>query len=437
MHNYCNWKAKGLAFSLPLLDIFILSGTLSFGQAVDSNATAKIEPAGTSASGLPSDAATIEKGKSLFIQNCKSCHNYTDEVVIGPGLKGILERRTLAWILPWVKNSQAVIASGDKYAVDLYKKYNNTQMQSFDLKDEDIKSILAYVDTESKKGPAPADTKTGDMKDGKSTDKADSGLSSGYVNIILGVLGLVLVLILGVLVLLVTVISKYLSNKENELSEEDKELLNQRFDLTKFLQSRIVIGGVVLVFSMVVAKAGIDKLVNVGVQQGYAPKQPIAFSHKLHAGQYEIQCNYCHIGVNKGKNATIPAANICMNCHNEIKRTSPEIVKIYEAIEKNQPIEWIRVHNLPDFAYFNHSQHVQVGGLACNNCHGEVQTMEVIQQRTTLTMGWCIDCHRQTVVQAEGNAYYDKLLATHKQTNGDKPMKVENIGGLECAKCHY
>jgi hypothetical protein len=242
---------------------------------------------------------------------------------------------------------------------------------------------------------------------------------------------------IAVLTLLLSVLTRYLSQRKDELSEADKELLDQKFNLGAIFQNRIFIGGVTLIFALVLAKAGIDSLVNIGVQQGYAPTQPIPFSHKLHAGEYQIECQYCHVGVNKGKTAVIPSANICMNCHNEIKRESPHIQKIYAALENDKPIEWVRVHNLPDFAYFNHSQHVNVGGLACESCHGEIKEMEVVQQKSTLTMGWCIDCHRQTVVQAEGNAYYDKLMAVHTKNGKYKPMKVENIGGLECAKCHY
>ena len=170
---------------------------------------------------------------------------------------------------------------------------------------------------------------------------------------------------------------------------------------------------------LLVTKALIDGAFNVGVHQGYAPKQPIAYSHKLHAGEYKIDCNYCHTGVNRGQSAHIPSANICMNCHGVIKKESPEIQKIYAAIENNQPIEWVRVHNLPDFAYFNHAQHVNVGGLQCQQCHGEIQNMEVVEQRSSLTMGWCIDCHRKTEVNAKGNAYYDKLVQVHNESGKD------------------
>jgi hypothetical protein len=125
-----------------------------------------------------------------------------------------------------------------------------------------------------------------------------------------------------------------------------------------------------------------------------------------------------------------------MNCHGVIKKESPEIQKIYTAIEQNRPIEWIRVHNLPDLAYFNHAQHVNVGNVQCQTCHGDIEKMEVVEQRSSLTMGWCIDCHRKTEVNTKDNAYYDKLVALHSKESKE-PLKVANIGGLECSKCHY
>jgi len=184
-----------------------------------------------------------------------------------------------------------------------------------------------------------------------------------------------------------------------------------------------------------VLRAVIDGLFTVGVQQGYAPTQPIAFSHALHAGEYQIDCNYCHTGVRKSKNANIPSANICMNCHSSIQTESPEIKKIYAALENNEPIEWVRVHNIPDLAYFNHAQHVAVGEIECQTCHGPVEEMEVVRQHASLTMGWCINCHRETEINGD-NEYYDKLVELHSAVSKE-PMTVNDIGGLECSKCHY
>jgi hypothetical protein len=181
----------------------------------------------------------------------------------------------------------------------------------------------------------------------------------------------------------------------------------------------------------------------VGIQQGYAPTQPIEYSHKIHAGQYEIECSYCHIGVEHGKNATIPAVNICLNCHNEndgIQKDSPEIKKIHAAVKENRPIEWIRIHNLPDLAYFNHYQHYKIAGIACQKCHGPIETMDVVQQQEILTMGWCIECHRETEVNLD-NEYYqlvhkDKIDELEKMS-GEKGLTISQLGGMECAKCHY
>ena len=148
---------------------------------------------------------------------------------------------------------------------------------------------------------------------------------------------------------------------------------------------------------------------SIGISQGYQPDQPIAYSHKLHAGEMQISCIYCHSGAERGKTAGIPSANVCMNCHKFVRKGpttgTAEIAKIYKALDydpdkgtygpNQKPIQWVRVHNLPDFAYFNHSQHFVVGKIACQTCHGQVQdSMTVAMQYSPLTMQWCINCHR-------------------------------------------
>lgn len=378
-------------------------------------------------------------GKALFDNNCQQCHSPGADVVVGPGLKGIMERRTIEWLIPWVKSSAKVIASGDAYANKIFKQYNKTAMQNFSLSDGEIKSIFAYVKSYKPPvtTPKPGENPTGEARGGD---------SSNYFNLVLGVLVFVLILILAVLFLIISVLRRYLTQQESDdkLDDEDKAILHEKFNIGKVLRHPALLGGVAAIFLLVFAQASLDTLLAVGVQQGYTPTQPIPFSHKLHAGQYEIACEYCHTGVKKGKNAGIPSANICMNCHNTIKQGSPNMQKIYSAIESNKPIEWVRVHNLQDFAYFNHSQHTVVGGIECETCHGEIKEMEVVQQQSPLTMGWCIDCHRKTVVKGAQakengkarNAYYDKLLEIHQKSN-KKPITVENIGGLECGKCHY
>lgn len=387
---------------------------------------------------VASSDEAIAAGKTVFNANCKQCHKL-DQKNVGPALRGITDRQSIAWAKSFIKNSQAVIASGDAYATALYKEYSNTVMPSHEfLSDGDLDNLLSYIEHGDKVDPAAA-ASADPAAAGEGAAAAGSGIPNEYLSLILGVLVFVLVLILIVLGLIVTVLTKYINKQD--LPEEDKEFVSQKTDFGKIFKSDAVI---ILVTALVVAftaKTAIDGLYSVGVQQGYAPAQPIAFSHALHAGQYEIACQYCHTGVEIGKSANIPSANICMNCHTHIQNVggkegiSPEIQKIYNAVDNNQPIEWVRVHNLPDLAYFNHAQHVAVGGVECQTCHGPIQEMEVVGQHSTLTMGWCIDCHRQTEIATEGNVYYDKLVQLHS-TSKDA-LKVKDIGGLECAKCHY
>ena len=398
--------------------------------------------------GIPTDDAIVAAGEKLYNANCTQCHAIND-VVIGPALKNVHERQSKEWLLSWIRNSQKVIQSGDEYAVKLYEQYNKTAMPAYPFTDEEITSILAYIKVESTKEPVQVAQTDG--QDGAGVASTGPSVSQGYLTAILIVLVVVLVLILVVLGLIVSVLTKYIKDQK-QLDEADLEVVEQKFDLFALLKSDAVIGAVIFLFTAVVLKVVIDGAFTIGVQQGYQPTQPIAFSHALHAGQYEIECQYCHTGVTLGKSANIPSPNICMNCHMSIKNVggatgvSPEIAKIYAAIDfdpetgeygdNTKPIEWVRIHNLPDLAYFNHAQHVKVGGLECQTCHGEIQEMEVVYQHATLTMGWCINCHRETEVNSKDNAYYDKLVELHKESSKE-PMTVEDIGGLECAKCHY
>lgn len=377
----------------------------------------------------------IAAGKSIFNANCKTCHKL-DQKYTGPALRGVTDRRSIDWAKSFIRNSGALIASGDAQANAIYKEYNNLAMPSHEfLSDTDLDNLLSYIEYGDKEA-AVADGGDGS---GAASAGGGSGVPSEYLTIILAVLVVVLLLILIVLGLIISVLTKYLNSQK--LDEEDQEFINQKFNFSKVLKSDAFVIIVTALVVALVAKTAIDGLYSVGIQQGYAPKQPIAFSHQLHAGQYEIECQYCHTGVELGKSANIPSANICMNCHTHIQNVggkdgiSPEIQKIYNAVDNNQPIEWVRIHNLPDLAYFNHAQHVAVGGIECQTCHGPIEEMEVVYQHSSLTMGWCIDCHRQTDINAAGNEYYDKLVQLHSDSKN--ALKVKDIGGLECAKCHY
>jgi cytochrome c2 len=383
---------------------------------------------------IPTDEASIAAGKQLFDTNCKTCHR-VDSRLIGPPLAGVYDRApSIEWIQNFVRNSSAVIASGDPYAENLFEEYNKVLMTSFSsLKNEDILNILGYVKSEAEKPAVAAPAPGEGVQTTGGTESAPE-----YLNLILIGMVIILLLLIIILVFLLSAIKRFLDQKP--LTEEEREVVHSPISAGTVTRSRGFIFIVVFIIGALGFKAVINALFSVGVQQGYAPEQPIAFSHKIHAGEYEIDCKYCHTGVTKGKNATIPSVNICMNCHNQIKTGTntgeAEIGKIVRAFNENKPIEWVRIHNLPDLAYFNHSQHVNVGGIECETCHGPVQEMEVVRQHSLLTMGWCIDCHRTTEVNSKGNAYYDKLMELH-DPSGKSKMTVEEIGGLECAKCHY
>jgi len=415
-------KHRSSAFLL--VTFLVLSTTLvSFGQ-------------------VSKEPADIAAGKALFNANCKSCHR-VDQKLIGPALQGVTGRApSTQWLKDWIHNSAKVIASGDAYANKIYEEYNKSQMTAFSsLTDDQIMQILAFVE-------APVEAPKTETAT-TATTAGGGGIPSEYLNVIIAGMAIILILLLVTLIIVARVLRASLNQRP--LGEADAEVVNPKVTIGSSLRSPAFTFIVVFIVAAVSFKTIIDGLYSVGVQQGYQPKQPIAFSHKIHAGQYEIDCKYCHTGVMKSKQANIPSPNICMNCHSQIQTGTltgdSEIKKIYAAVGYDpaagkytgvtKPIQWIRIHNLPDLAYFNHAQHVNVGGVQCETCHGPIKEMEVVKQYSLLTMGWCINCHRQTDVNAKGNAYYDKLLQLHDPNNSGKKMKVENIGGLECGKCHY
>ena len=167
------------------------------------------------------------------------------------------------------------------------------------------------------------------------------------------------------------------------------------------------------------------ELSRVGLRQGYQPVQPIAFSHRLHAGENKVPCLYCHFGATRSRHAGIPPAAVCMNCHGLLARETPEIRKLKDAFEQGRPMEWIQVHSLPDFVYFNHSQHV-LASVECARCHGAVEQMTEVYQSAPLTMGWCLDCHERLHVGA-----------AVKQAAAWPGQAAPPLGGLDCGKCHY
>lgn len=403
-------------------------------------------------------AQSAEEGANIFSQNCKQCHK-VEQRYVGPALKNVYDRRSEDWIISFVKNSQAVIASGDEYANELYAKFNNSVMPNQALSDDEVRSVIAYIKQETEAGASAS--AAGGAQGGTEGGSSNSE-SSGYNLSFFGVFGLVIVLLIVIVVLnrVTKVMERLLRQREGGKTmddiikeEEDTHLTKvaekeaKKASLVKKLKSRKVVPLIILAVIGVLATSGWNALYKVGVQVNYQPTQPIAFSHQIHSGVNGIDCQYCHNGATKSKNASIPSANVCMNCHSYVKTESPEIAKIYKALDYDpdtrkygpdvKPIEWIRIHNLPDFAYFNHSQHVTVAGIECQACHGPVEEMEEVYQFSNLTMGWCIECHRQTEVNFEGNEYYDNIIAAHDQVKNGEAITVANLGGLECSKCHY
>lgn len=365
-------------------------------------------------------------GEKAFKQYCTSCHQINNKLV-GPALKDMHTRRTEEWLIKWIRNNSALRATGDKDALAIYAEYNKNEMPSFlSFTDDDIKSIIEYVKVQS---AAPA-TQPGAAP---GTEGAPADQPSFWLYIVVGVL----VVITFLLMRTNTVLKRLAYEKIGEELPEERPLLS-RLKTKRAIAFYVIAGVFLLGFTLA------DSAMRLGRSKNYKPVQPIAFSHELHAGINQINCLYCHSSAEKSKIAGIPPVSTCMNCHKAIQQGeseagTAEIQKIYAAFDKNEPIEWVKIHNLPDHVYFNHSQHVAVGKIECQTCHGPVETMPELYQFTSLSMGWCINCHRQTDVQFGSNNYYSMYTELHEDFKSGKIDKVtaEMMGGTECQKCHY
>jgi cytochrome c553 len=281
-----------------------------------------------------------------------------------------------------------------------------------------------------KAGMTQAAQTLADIGLGQAPGAGPSNVSIGYDSLYM-TLG-ILVGVLVVVVLLLVFIAANLTNLVRVREGKEAYSFAQTLATTKEYALNPYVASIGTFFVLIISMFFIVPVMRgVGHSKDYQPKQPIWFSHKIHAGTQKIDCQYCHTGASKGKNAWIPAVSVCMNCHKAIKEGTitgtTEIAKITAAYEANMPIEWVRIHNLPDLAYFNHKQHVVVGGVECQTCHGPIEEMDEVYQYNTLSMGWCINCHRETDVNKE---LYEKLGRTDVH-------KVADQGGLECARCHY
>lgn len=388
---------------------------------------------------VPAFAQDAANGKNLFEGNCTSCHG-VHEKLIGPALSGVSDRREEAWLLKWINNSQGMIKAGDPIAVKLFNDNGKQSMNSFNFSDAELKDILAYIKEETAKGPATASAApAGGEVSSMSVANNTQGMDNDQTMMILGVLAVILVLSSILLWRINGVLQKLIWAKFPEKKEEEEpSWYNTKFipwvrGLNPTIAIMVIVTGFGLAFGGWFFKYANTE---IGVQQGYAPTQPINFSHELHAGQMKIDCQYCHSTADVSKQASVPPVSTCMNCHNFFKQDSPEIQKLKTAYETKQPIKWVRIHNLPDHAYFNHSQHVSVGKVECQTCHGPIETMAKVSQHASLQMGWCVNCHRESKVDVENNDYYEQLHADLKE-RGKRSISVAHNGGLECGKCHY
>ncbi|MCH2021455.1 MAG: c-type cytochrome [Saprospiraceae bacterium] len=453
-------------------------------------------------------ATDVQNGKSLFMDKCASCHNNSMvSDMTGPALYGAQDRwkKYPGAIYEWIRNSKALAASGNPRAKVMID-WDDSEMTAFEnLEDAQIDDILAYIQVKGEFGCISPPCETVATENTNTAEAEPTSPVLGYVLFVL-------------LLLSVAFLGRYINSLTRLSQQNAGQVVSPEKSIFGVLLNPSVVK--LLIFSLVIfgGYTTVNNAIGFGRQQGYEPTQPINFSHKIHAGDNGIDCQYCHDGARKSKHSVIPASNTCINCHANIQNGSKdgtkELIKVYAAsgfnplnntylpedmsdedraatyrkwlksvwkkewIENeksinrlideqiasvagtyNKPIEWVRIHNLPDHVYFNHAQHVTVGKVKCETCHGEVAEMDVLKQHAPLSMGWCVNCHRQTEVQfkdglVEGknspyagdantaNKYYTDYNYYEKYHNEIKEGKrkgvtVEEIGGLECQKCHY
>lgn len=443
-------------------------------------------------------APTIEEGKNLFIANCAACHNKNmKDNLTGPALAGVEERWSAyprTDLYKWIRFSQNMVSEGHPRAVELWAQWKPTLMNNFPgLTDDQIESMLLYINDAANKKPVVLNG---------GGDQAGTGSGSGSNMWVFAGLALILALLAFALM-------RIIDNLSNITRVQAGQAPVNR-TLLQVLTTKGAIAFLVFAATLIFGYKTVDNATKMGRQQGYQPEQPVAFSHKIHAGINKIDCQYCHDSARRSKHSLIPGTNTCMNCHSAIKKGTQtgtsEITKIFASIGfdpitnkyipdydnwtdkqiedlykqwigqeyiaanslpalndagrsivehewegivkalKNDsngkiqgPIEWVRIHNLADHAYFNHAQHVAIGKVECQKCHGPVEQMEEVYQYSTLGMGWCINCHRETEVKFADNDYYKQYERYHDELKSGKRDKVTvaDIGGLECQKCHY
>jgi cytochrome c551/c552 len=402
---------------------------------------------------LITNSVSAQNGQALFMAKCAQCHSL-DRDGTGPKLRGVMDKEQyggdITKIRHWVRNTTTLTKS-DPYYIALKNQFGSemTKFSESDLSDKDLDAIIAYTSE-----PLPVETGGGGGENQK-TKGDDNAVIFGVISLILAIIALILMQV---------------NSNLKKLSDDAEGV--RRPEPVPFYRNKVYIALISIVFFAIAGYYLSKGAIGLNRQKGYQPVQPIYYSHKVHAGINQISCLYCHGSAWESKTAGIPAVNICMNCHKaitdytkgpklyneageEINGTA-EIAKLHKAAgfdpakpaswdpTKAQPIEWIRIHNLPDHVYFNHSQHTRAGKVQCQTCHGEITAMDEVKQASELSMGWCINCHRETKVNfnyndSTGNKFYSIYEKFHNDIRNGKmdSITVKDIGGLECQKCHY
>ncbi len=391
-------------------------------------------------------AQEMLSGKSLFHAKCATCHNIFKNTT-GPALMGFEERGPWAdrlKLYEFVKNPAAFMAK-DAYTKGLLDQYKSMMSGFPDLSNKDIDAIVDYINTEASK---PKDVGIAAVQAEDNSDR--NAVIFGIISLIMAIVALVLMQV---------------NSNLKKISDDHEGIFHP--DPVPFFKNKAYIALGIIVLFVVGGFYVVKGAIGLGRQIDYQPVQPIYFSHKVHSGINQISCLYCHGNAMEGKSAAIPSVSECMTCHksittyekgpklfddegNEIDGTA-EINKLFKYAgfdpknaaawdpSKAKPIEWVRIHNLPDHVYFNHSQHVMVGNVQCQTCHGEITAMDEVKQFAELSMSWCVNCHRESKVNFTGNKFYSLYEKFHNDLKSGKmdSVTVKNIGGIECQKCHY
>ncbi|WP_341655816.1 c-type cytochrome [Blattabacterium cuenoti] len=418
---------------------------------------------------LKADKGYVENGMELFKKNCTACHSIDlEKKMIGPALRGVTEKRNRKWLHQWIKNNKSLRESGDKDALEIYKEYGNIEMNPFpQLSEKQIDDILSFItNPDSIKKKEHHEINHNHNDEDHENDKEENQFLVKLIIFCFGILSLILLWILYRIQILIRLINE----GETKVSTFRKKNFIINVLYKKILGNDKKKWYLFSCFTGFFLLFGIYEtwnfLMKIDVNKGYKPEQPIYFSHKIHSEINKIDCQYCHSSAKYGKVSGIPSVNVCMNCHITIHEYNgdylekgksrdeynQEIQKIYKAIgwdpetrkysKKIHPIQWVRIHNMPDFVYFDHSQHILTGektikklkkvNLVCNACHGEIQKMDTVEMSNDFTMEWCISCHK-TVGIDKKNQYYKEYFPS----KANQKITVDMIGGTECAKCHY